>query len=184
MSQIFGPANSNPPGSNEFVTDINSPAVPAAGVLDVFGGSTSSGNVNGIQTSGSSGGNVLTIQLTNRVIGSITTTNATPTTLAILALAGVPAVYSFDMNIAALDTTDSLGAGYQLFGTVRSDGTNTYLVGTPDKVKNEEGTLAGSSIDVSILAGGLGSNNAIVQVTGVAATSIDWNMVGYYVAVS
>jgi hypothetical protein len=184
MSQA-GPlsGSSGPPaGEIEFDTDAASPAISAAGVIIFTGGSTSLSTAAGIQTSGSTGGNTMSVELTNRVTGTVTTTNATPTSLAIFALSPTPGVYNFDLSIAAFDVTDSAGAGWAIFGTVRSDGTDTFLVEAPDKITNQEAaTLA---TDANLLAGGVGVNQAIVQVTGIAGKTINWKLVGTYVVVN
>lgn len=184
MSQIFAASASGPPTpvNVTFVTDVNSPAVTIADVLDVFGGSTSVGTAAGIQTDGSSGSNVLTIKLTNRVVGTVTTANNTPTTIATLGLAGTPAVYNFDMNFVAFNTTDTLGAGWKVLATVRSDGTNTFIVGIDIPFDNTEPGMQG--VVISISPGGVGVNTAVFQVTGLTGKTIDWQMVGLYVAVA
>lgn len=174
--------SSPPAGEITFVTDVDSPAITVGGVINVLGGSTSANTTAGIRTDGSTGGDTFTVELTNRVLGTVTTNDATPTNLAIFALSATPGVYNFDLNIVAFDTTDTLGAGYALFGTVRSDGTNTVLCGVPDKIQNPEAGLP--LIQCDLVAGGVGVNQALVVVTGFAATTINWRLVGTYVSVA
>lgn len=162
-----------------FVTDENSPSVPIASILNLLGGTVSEDNPNGIQTDGSSGSNTVTVQLTNRVQGTVTTANATPTTLATFALGAVPGVYNFDIQIVGYDLTDLAGAGYFISGSVRTTGAAAVLVGTPDKITNEE--AATTTCDANLVVSG---NNAIIQVTGVAGSTINWNGLGQYIFVS
>jgi hypothetical protein len=182
MSQAYvgGVTASGLPPSvpTSFVTNINSPAIPASNVLDVFGGSVSTNNNNGVQTDGSNGSNVLTIELTNRILGSVTTTNATPTTLATFALGSTPAVYTFDIQIASFNETDVNGDGYFISGSSRTDGTTAYLCGTPDKIVNEE---FGDTADANMIVSG---NNVIIQVTGIAGKTHHWRTLATYIEVT
>lgn len=167
-----------------FVTDVNSPAVPAVGVLNVVGGYTSVNNANGIRTNGSSGGNTLTIQLTNRLKGTVTTSDATPTTLVSFTLSSANlgasmGVCTLEYNIVGYNATDDEGVGYSIFGSVRTDGASATLIGVPDKIVNEEAGQV--TCDANLIVSG---NAVIIQVTGIAAKTINWNCVGTYVFVS
>lgn len=181
MSEIIKPVtagNLPPVVPTSFVTDINSPAIPDANILDVFGGSVTTNNVNGIQTDGSSGGHVLTIELTNRITGSVTTTNATPTTIASFALGATPAVFVFDIQISSFNVTDVNGDGYFISGSARTDGTTAVLCGTPDKIINEE---VSDTADADMVVSG---NNVIIQATGIAGKTHRWKTVATYVEVT
>jgi hypothetical protein len=148
-------------------------AVPVANTLNVIGDDTTANNVNGIFTTGA--GNTLSILLTNRVQGSGSTVGAVTTDIITLVLS-IPGTYTFQVNISAFEDTTPAGAGYSIFGTVRTDGANAVLVGTPDKIVNEEAAL--STGDANIVVSG---NNAIVRVTGTVGLTTLWNGVGYYV---
>jgi hypothetical protein len=183
LSQIYktmgggGPVPPTVPTS--FVTNVNSPAIPALNVLNEVGGTSSINNTNGVQTDGSSGSNTLTIQLTNRVPGTVTTADATPTTLSTFALGATPGVYNFDIQIVGYDTTDIAGVGYFISGIVRTTGAAAVIVGTPDKITNEEAATA--TCDANLIVSG---NDAIVQVTGIAAKNINWRALSQYIFVS
>ncbi len=180
MSQIYkslasGPVPPTVPTS--FVTDVNSPAVPAANILNEIGGSVSTNNNNGIQTDGSSGSNTLTIQLTNRITGSVTTTDATPTTIASFSLGATPAVFTFDIQIASFNITDVNGDGYFISGSARTDGATATLCGNPDKIENEEVVdTANANMVVS-------GNNVIIQAVGIAGKTHHWRTVATYMQV-
>jgi hypothetical protein len=174
-----GPVPPSVPTS--FVTQ-NGTAVPALNILLVNGATSTENNTNGIISKGGVIGtgtsNEMDLVLTNRVTGSVTTTDATLTTLISFTLPAA-GVYAFDVNIAALNTTDSLGASYALFVGVRGTGAAAVKLNLEDKIVNEEAgnTLCNSSVSVS-------GNNVLFQVTGIAGKTFKWSGVGTYVFVS
>lgn len=182
MSQIYKTLTSSGPIPpiipTSFVTDINSPAIPAANILNVPGGDVTTDNANGIQTDGSSGSNTLTVQLTNRLQGTGSTVGAVTADLVTLSLGATPATFVIEANFAAFESTTPAGAGYSLFGTVRTTGAAASLVGTPDKINNENAALVPSTADIVV-----SGNDVILRVTGTAALSVNWAVVGYYVRV-
>jgi hypothetical protein len=181
MSQFYIglTAGSLPPVvPTSFVTDINSPAVPIANVLDVFGGAVTTNNNNGIQTDGSSGSNILTVQLTNRITGTVTTSNATPTTIASFSLGATPAVFTFDIQIASFNVTDVNGDGYFISGSARTDGATATLCGTPDKIVNEEVV---DTADANMIVSG---NTIVIQAVGIAGKVHHWKALITYVEVT
>ncbi len=160
--------------ATSYVTDINSPAIPAANILNVLGNDTTANNVNGLRTDGSSGSNTLTIQFTNRLQGTVTTTNSTPTPI-ITFTPTVIGTYAIEIRIAAYNTTSTLGAGYSVFGSARFDGVNSNLCGTADRIVNEEGAM--SSANVTFTVSGA---NILINAVGYGAENINWSAVGLY----
>lgn len=189
MSQFFIDTNVAPPPlpptvPTSFVTDVNSPAVPSANVLNEIGGTTTANNANGIRTDGSSGSNTLTIQLTNRATGTVTTSDATPTTLITLALGVTPGVYTFDISIAGFAKAGAgtpAGCGYTIVGSVRTTGASAVLVPFQAVDHFEEAALQAPQPTAVISVSG---NNALVTVTGLAGFTIDWNGTLNYIFVS
>jgi len=174
MSQIFKPTSGGtpviPPDVPEvFQTDVNSPAIPAANILKVFGGQTSINNLLGVQTDGSSGSNTLTVQLTNRLQGAISTIDATPTTIITFGLGVTPAVFTLDGFVSGLNNTVASGGGYFFSAAVRTDGAAATDLGNEFTSIFEEAAMAAADITV-----GVSGNNLIIQVIGIAATAIDW----------
>ncbi len=156
----------------EFDTDSGT-ATESANTITFIGGTSTADNANGITFTGASA--TVTGSLTNRLSGTVTTSNATPTTLISFPLPAV-GTYTFDLNIAAYNTTDTLGASYSVFlGAKRLGGTASKL-NLEDKVVNEE--VGMEACDVSVTTA---SNNVILQATGIAAKTINWNAVGTYV---
>jgi len=164
-----------------YVTNVNSPAIPLLGILNVIGGTTEINNNNGLRTDGSTNNNILTVQITNRLSGSVITSDATPTALITFAmsptnLGSAIGVATFDIQITGYNTTDNAGVGYAIFGSVRTTGAATILIDTPDKIVNEEASQV--TADANLIVSG---NNVIVQVTGIALKTINWKAVGVYV---
>jgi hypothetical protein len=183
MSQFFvGVTDSSlpPDVAESFVTDVGT-ATPAAHVLNIIGGQSASNTVAGIQFTGS--GPTVTGVLTNRFSASTTTADATPTTvLSVTPTPNVAGVYTITATITGLKSAAPQSAvGYNIFGVVRTDTVNCFLVGTPDKIVNEDngtgGTTNMTSCDANISVSG---NNIIFVVTGIAGLSIDWNMLATY----
>lgn len=174
-------APSPPAVPTQFTTDEGT-AIPDANNLNVLGRSSTEDNNEGITTQADpDNSDNLYVELTNRIHGSDETTDATPLSLITFPMTA-EGTYIFEVKVAAFNNTDTLGAGYNVFGTCRSNGTDSFLVGTPDKIINEEGSM--SDCNVNLVVGGLGSVNAIVQVIGLAGKSIEWCAVGYYCTIS
>lgn len=163
-----------PTVATTYVTDVNSPAIPALNILNVFGNDTTANNINGIRTDGSSGSNTLTVQLTNRLQGSITTVDATNGDI-IIFIPTVIGTYALEYRVAAYNVTSSLGAGYSLFGAVRFDGVNSNVCDLFDPIDNEEGTMTNTNLDVVVSGASI-----ILRATGYAAQTINWSGVGLY----
>lgn len=185
MSQFFlgVTAGSLPPVvPTSFVTN-NGTAIPSGNILIVLGIDSSINVDAGIITNGGSPAtpnpNEVDISLTNRIRGTVTTANATPTTLSTFALGATPGVYNFDIQIAGFDSMDTAGCGYFISGSVRTTGASAVVVGTPDKITNEEASTV--ACDANLIVSG---NNAIVQVTGIAGKNIDWKSLSQYIFVS
>lgn len=178
---------SQPTVPTSFVTD-NGTAIPAANILNVFGGddggvatvNSTSNNANGIFTEAyANNSNNLYVALSNRLTGSGSTVGAVNTNLVTFSLGATPATYVIEANFCAFEPTTPAGAGYSLFGTVRTDGATATLVGTPDKINNEEAALTSCTSDIVV-----SGNNVILRVTGTAGLTVDWNVVGYYTKVT
>ncbi len=110
------------------------------------------------------------------------TTDETPANIITIPLGATAGVYIVDVNIVAFNSSDSKGAGYHIYGAVRTDTTDSILCGTPDKWVNEESATVTGGADV--VAGGVGDNNLYVQITGVALKTIEWKSVATYVLVN
>lgn len=168
-----------------FITDYDaafgSPgsSVPAANIENVFGSFSAINNDNGIATRANpDGGNNLFVLLTNRVVGNQTSTNGSTIDLITVDLGVVAAVYRFQVEIVGRDTTSGDGAGYTIFGTVKTNGIAATIVETPYADVDEDASLLDSV--VSLVASG---NNGILRITGIVGKTIAYKAVGTYIKV-
>lgn len=183
MSQIYKPLTSGgpiPPNiPTSFVTD-NGTVVAAVNIVNINSSSTTSNNTNGITViANPNGSNNEIIELTNRLQDTLTTNDGTPTAITTFALGSTPGTYNFDIQIAGFDLTDVAGVGYFISGAVRTTGVAAILIGTPDKIVNEEAATIGCDANLTV-----SGNNVIVQVTGLAGKTINWRELSNYIFVS
>ncbi len=179
MSQIIKNLASGPvpPAvATSYVTDVNSPAIPAVNILNVPGGATTANDVDGIRTDGSSGSNTLTIQLTNRFRQATTTSGAANSTVTILSALSA-GEYIFDIKVSMRPTSGAIltGGGYTIVGAVDSDGVTATLVPGQQRDDFEPAHLVGTNVVV-----GVAVNTITVTFTGTAAYDLNWVVSGEY----
>lgn len=112
--------------------------------------------------------------LTNRLQGTVTTADATPTPI-ITFTPTVVGSYTIETRITAYNTTDTLGAGYSLFGTARYDGVNSNLCGTADRIVNEETGMENATSTFTVSGA-----NILINAVGLAGKTINWSAVSLY----
>lgn len=180
MSQFFVgvTAGSLPPVvATSYVTQDGT-AVPAANVLIVNGIDSTENNANGIITKGGVVGtgtaNEVDVVITNRIAGTTATSGAVTSAIITFPLT-VVGTYAVECRIASYNTTATLGAGYSVFGTARFDGVNANLVGTPDKITNEEGAMSAANVTMTVSGA-----NILINGVGYAAQTINWSAVALY----
>jgi len=166
--------------ATSYVTDINSPAVPSGNILQIKGATSTDNNPNGIETKANpSLSNLLNVQLTNRAVGSITTTNATPTNLISLPLGATPGVYAISGSVVGFIPSLGQGAGYFFEGVTRTDGvTATEFSGQFTNYQEDP------ALQTVLVLAATSGNSFIVEIEGVAATTIDWVSVINFIFVS
>lgn len=174
MSQIYKNASGGGGGSLDIVTDDGT-IVSVGSSLDLLGISSTENNLNGILTranpTGSINGEVI---LTNRLQGTTSTVGAV-TSAVITFTPSVIGTYAIECRVSAYNTTSTLGGGYSIFGTVRFDGVNSNLCGTPDKIVNEEGAMTSANCTMTVSGA-----NILINGVGYAAQTINWAAVGLY----
>lgn len=176
MSQIYKSSATGPVPptvATSYVTDVDGPAVPAANILNVLGNDTNEDNDNGIRTIGS--GNTVTVQLTNRITGTVTTMDDTPTTLITVSLGATPGTYYLSGNLMAYNSTDVAGAAYGFAGAARSTGVAGIEIGLESKEIFEEAAMSAADFELGIVG-----NDAVITVTGIALTTINWSCLFTY----
>ncbi len=123
----------------------------------------------GIDVDGTPGTNTLTVSQDDKVIGTGQTVGAVNDDVYTFAAGGTAGTYTFFALISGFESTTPAGVGYSITGTVRTTGAATTLIGTPDKVVNEEAALVLCDANLVVNA-----NNAIFRVTGAAGVTINW----------
>jgi hypothetical protein len=166
--------------ATSYVTDVNSPAIPAANILNVLGNDTTVDDPDGIRTDGSSGSNTLTVQLTNRLTGTGSSNNATPLDLITFTLSATAASYRFNFDVIGRHTTTGDTVGYSVDGTAKTNGAAATLVATPFIDNDEDSSLITANIDLVV-----SGNNVILRATGIAGAgnTITYKAVGLYVVI-
>ena len=146
-------------------------ATPALNVLNVLGAGE-------ITTSGA--GNTITITTTDpSVSGTVNTIGAVTGDVITFPCGAVPGVYTFDVKVAAFESTTPLGAGYGIIASVRTTGAAAVLMPNQAIDEMEEGALVAGACVVTV-----GGNNMIVRVTGTVALTVHWKAVAEYTFIS
>jgi|GEM_PF-3270642 hypothetical protein len=103
--------------------------------------------------------------------GAVQTTDDTPTSAFSLDLGAIDNAFTFEISVSGIEGTGAAAIGVSLYGAVRTDGATAVLISTPSKDIFSDTALLAASVDL-IVSG----NNAVVQVTGIPATTIDWEV--------
>ena len=179
MSQIYKSLASGPvpPAiATSYVTQ-NGTAVPAANILIVNAIDSSENNDNGIISKGGVVGtgtsNEVDIVLTNRITGSLTTANDTATTIITLSMGATPGTFYVFGSAQAFYPLGPASGSYSFSGGYRTDGATATEIGVREDFEDFEDIIL-EPVDVFISASG---NNIILQVQGLAATSINWSAI-------
>lgn len=181
MSQFYVNVNDGnlpPDVPTQFTADDATIATASGNNLNVFTTNTSSDHPNGIRSTTNSG-DTLYYELTNRIQASLDTVDATPTNLFTFDLGATPSSYNFDLNLAVFDSTNSKGAAYKVLYGIKTDGASGSDIGFTTPLNVEDLALNPSSLQVTIQG-----NNLVGICTGIAATNINWQVVGYYIKAS
>lgn len=192
MSQFFvgTTAGSLPPVVPTQVNTQDGNAVPLANVLLFNAYDSTENNDNGVTTKGGTaagsppdtgGGavNEMDVYLTNRATGTVTTAGAALTTILTISAGAAGTIYVYG-NVQAYNASNPASGTYSFSGGYRTDGAIVTELGIELHDEFEDPILVTADIFVSVD----GANNIIVQVQGVAATSINWNCLLEYRRVS
>jgi len=172
MSQagIYDDSATPLPDIETLTGDSGGPVGPNAGNINVFGVDSATNIDNGITTVGTPGSSLLEVTLTNRTTGTVTTSDATLTTIQTFALGATPGVFYVYGNVQCFSSGSSVGGAFSFSGGYRTDGATVIELGTEfhDDFKDVSLNTADIFLDVS-------GSDVLLQVQGVAATTLDWN---------
>ena len=179
MSQIHKGGSGGSPAVVEitFTTDVTSPAVTSSDVITFQGRSVADNNQYGIETVGSSGGTNLYVKLTNRQYATATTTDASVTLLTTLTLDAVAGTYSINVDINAINTTDSKSASRILHYCVKTDGATATAVSS---IKADRYADSGMENLLMPTAPFVSGNTVPIYVAGIAGKTINWSVLVTY----
>lgn len=170
MSNAFLRGDSNGGDDILQITTEDGIAIPVAGNINLFAESSSVFSESGIITNAS--GSTANVVITNRASGQVTTTDATPTTIITLPLENVPSVYSLTGITSLIIPSNGDGASYFFDAAIKTDGITATEVGSEYPTTFEDASLA--LADILVVVSG---NSVILQVVGVAATTIRWDAI-------
>lgn len=117
--------------------------------------------------------------------GSVTTTDDTPDVLLVeIPMTNNPGVYQFTMSVVFFDITNNRGGTSTIVASYRLDGASAVALPTPNYIDAEDPDEElieplEVAIELQTTPGFLE-----VNVTGLAATTINWKCSGYYVFVN
>lgn len=145
--------------------------------INIPGDTNSNDNDNGITTICS--GDTASFTLTNRIQGTLTTSNATPGNLVSFNLGATPSAYIVQGTVIGYIPATGDAGGYHFEGTYTTNGTTSNLIG--GQFSSFQESAGFSAADVFITDGG---NTITVEVTGIAATTINWKALFNYTKVT
>jgi len=122
-----------------------------------------------LTTTGNPATNTITISLDETARDTGQTIGAVTDDIAVLTLAGVPAVYQIEAKVVGFESTTPAVCGYNLICVARTTGAAAVVAGAQDRYNAEEAALATAS--ASFIAVG---NTIVVRVTGVIGLTINW----------
>jgi hypothetical protein len=194
----FNITSSNPITiENAIITTANNPAIAGTGSVTLintsFGNSTSLAGTLTVTTASTLVNNQLQLNYSlngpliatnglvsasgnNPITGTGTTIGATTSDLITLPLGATPGVYMFRVDITGFDSTTPAGVAYFLTSGFRTTGAAATEMGLAQTTDDfEDAALVGVTVDIFA-----SSNNAVLQVGGIAGKTINWKAVLTY----
>jgi len=177
MSQFFQAVTAGglPPSvPTSFITD-NGTATPAGNILNVI---TPGGGTQGIITSAPGSSNTLLITLTDTFLsGTAQTVDAGSSTFtSVVPVPTSNSVVNIRANIAGYAKASGVAIGAELIGAVRNVAGSLTVIQDVEVTRNNDAALSSWSATFTI-----SGTNVLIQVTGVAAFTINWTAIIDYV---
>lgn len=114
------------------------------------------------------GAGTIDLSIANEFTGTATTVSNVTANIITIPLGVVAGTFQFEARVKGFESTGPAAAGYNVMATFITDGATATLIGNQD-VFNESAALMAA--DAYFIASG---NNAILQVLGVTALTINW----------
>ena len=170
MSQIFTDSGGSPAADVETLTGNDSIIVGPDGAfnINVLGAISSDFNILELQTVGNAGTNTITITQFNTITGFVSVAGGTTANIISFDLDATAAAFIMDISMVCTNTVNAEAAGYNIFGTIRTDGAAATLVGVPDKVVNEDVLMIPGDANMSASV-----NNFLLTYTAPAGLNVD-----------
>lgn len=181
MSQIYKPSTSGitPSGFVETLTGNSGGAVGpnASDNINIQGDDT-------INIVGTPGSNLLTVSVNNSTVDTDQTTDDTPTTLSTIDCSTIGS-YTLEARVAVFNVTTPDTAGFSLYAAVNSDGATATIISDTDAIAHKGQTFDGDTLGVDTINATFitSGTDVILQVTGLAVTTINWGAFTVYVYV-
>lgn len=137
-------------GITTLTADSGGSVGPTLGNINTISSVASTANSVDLQLIGNPGTSTITLTQYNRLTGTASGAGVTTLTPISFALGATPAVYRFEVRVAAFDSAAVLGAGYSIWGAVRTTGAAGVVIGTPDKIIDEEGALVAGNANLIV----------------------------------
>lgn len=164
-------------GVEGLYTDNDTTATPTGGLIKLSGAMSSVDNENELTTSAS--GSILTISLTNRFRGGVVTTGADSFNAVTLAASVTGNAYVVQSMVIGRDRATGDSAAFFFNTGFKTDGTNTSFIG--GSAPTATSTYTDASMATATAEIQCQDNNFAIVVTGIAATTIDWDTTSYYI---
>lgn len=152
--------------------------IPSSNTVQLLGRDTIEESDYGIRTDANpENGNICFLALTNRVRAS-STLGAGSTDVVTINLGSIAGVYNFQGYISCFDSVTPSGAGFSIFGSVRTTGAAGTLIGVPDLIGDKETALNNLDFTFAVSA-----NNGILRATNTTGLSVDVKVLINYIFV-
>ena len=126
----------------------------------------------GLTSTGNPATNTITLSLDGYTLGTAQTIGAVTADVVTLNLGAVASSWIIEAKVTGFNAALPAGCGYNLIGSVRTNGVAATLNAIPDKIVLEGVGLAGCDANMVVVG-----NTLVVRVTGQLGLTINWKSV-------